>query len=131
MHLGMSLQLTAELFACIRYTRIVPQILSSRVASCDLVDKQLLAKAYHFIYNSCNKLGNDSGKCFKVRLFRRPGNSLNLEWEAYGKVVLTRVHRYDSRPKVSGCFDVVPLDKYIIKSAPLEDKMHSFVFVVQ
>ena len=131
MHLGISLQLTDELFACVRYTRIVPQILSSRVANsyCTLVDKQLLAKAYQFIYNSCDKLGNDSGKCFKVHRFRRPGNSLNLKWEAYGKVVITRAHQYDRCPKVSGCFDAVPYDEYIIKSAPLGDEMHSFVFL--
>jgi len=54
---------------------------------------------------------------------------MNLEWEGYGKVVLSRTHRYDLHPVVSGCFDAVPLDKYIIKSAPLKDEMHSFKLV--
>ena len=129
MHLGISLQLTAQLFACVRYTRIVPQILSSRVASCDLVDKRLLIKAYQFIYNSCDILGHDSGKCFNVRHYREPIISLGIQWEAYGKVVLSRAHRYDTHPGVSGCFDAVPLDKYIIKSVPLQEQMHSFKFL--
>ena len=95
------------------------------VASCDLVDKQLLSNAFQFIYTSCNKLGDDHGKCFKVYC-RKPNRSMNLDWEGYGNVVLTRAHRYDTHPTVSGCFDAVPLDKYIIKSVPLTDEMHSF-----
>ena len=52
--LGRSLLLTRQIFRCIRYSLIIPQILSSRVvARCDLVSKQLLGDAYHYIYNSC------------------------------------------------------------------------------
>ena len=125
-HLGKSLRLTSELFKCVRYTRIVPQILSSKIATCDLVDKALLNEAYQFIYTSCNKFGDDSGKCFKVRLCRKPFRCTDLKWVGYENVVLTRRHRYDAHPCVSGRFDAVPFDKYIIKSAPLEDEIHSF-----
>lgn len=100
--------------------------MSSKAANCDLVDKELLSEAYQFIYSSCNKFGNDDGKCFKVTSWRKPLHSINLKWEGYGNVVLTRAHRYDAHPHVSGRFDVVPLDKYIIKSAPLQDEMSSF-----
>ena len=63
--LGRSLQLTQQIFRCIRYSLIIPQILSSRVvARCDLVSKQLLGDAYLYIYNSCKPLGEyDSKEC--------------------------------------------------------------------
>ena len=128
-HLGKSLELTSQLFACVRYTRIVPQILSSTVATCDLVDKELLSKAFQFIYTSCNKFGNDNGQCFKVKNWRRPVHSISLNWEGFGNVVLARTNRYDPHPRVSGCFDGVALDKYIIKSMPLQDEFHSFTLL--
>ena len=128
-HLGKSLELTSQLFACVRYTRIVPQILSSSVATCDLVDKELLSKAFQFVYTSCEKFGDDNGKCFKVKNWRKPIHSLSLKWESFGNVVLTRSNRYDPHPRVGGCFDGVPLDKYIIKSVPLQDKFHSFTLL--
>ena len=127
--LEIPLQQTSQLFACVRYTRIVPQILSSRVARCDLVDKQLLNKAFQFVYSSCHTLGDDNGKCFKVRHYRKPIESLGIHWEGYSNVMLSRTHPCDSKPGVSGCFDKVPLDKYIIKSTPLDEKMHSFKFL--
>jgi len=125
-NLGKSLQLTTQILACVRYTRFVPQILSSRVASCDLVDKNLLNIAFQFIYTSCDEIGDDHGKCFKVPFSRRPNRSMNLDWESYGNVVLSRAHRCNPHPGVMGCFDTVPLDKYIIKSAPLTDEIHCF-----
>ena len=128
-HLGRSLELTSDLFACVRYTRIIPQVLSSSVTTCDLVDKELLSKAYQFVYTSCNKLGDDKGKCFEVKLWRKPIHSINLNWEGFGNVVLTRTDKYDPHPRISGRFDAVPLDKYIIKSAPLGDEFHSFTLL--
>ena len=43
--------------------------------------------------------------------------------------MLTRSNKYDPHPHVSGRFDAVPLDKYIIKSAPLRDEFHSFTLL--
>ena len=55
--LKMSLHLTPQLFQCIRYSLIIPQLLSSKVATCDLSDKQLLSEAYLYLYNSSSPLG--------------------------------------------------------------------------
>ena len=118
----------SDISAIVSYTRIVSQLLLSNVTTCDLVDKQLLNEAYQFIYNSCN-IVQDNGKCFNVRLYRKPINSLGLEWEAYKKVALLRAHRYDTHPTVRGCFEVIPLDKYIVKSGPPAEEIHSFKIV--
>ena len=61
-NLGKALQLTTQLFRCIRYSLIFPQVLLTEVASCQLVDKQTLTKALSFIYTSCDPLE----KCYDI-----------------------------------------------------------------
>ena len=54
--LGNSLQLTAQLFRCIRYSLIFPHLLLTEVVSCELVDKQLITEALSQVYTSCDPL---------------------------------------------------------------------------
>ena len=125
-HLGRSLQLIPQLFACVRYTRIIPQILTSRVASCNLVDKQLLSNAYHFIYNSCEIYRDNDQKTFRVSIFRRPMVSVTLDWEGFDNVSLARDYPSATSVGVSGSFSAVPFDKHIVKSAPLKNEIYYF-----
>ena len=51
--LGRSLRLTSKLFQCVRYSLIIPQILTYRVMPrTNLVDKQQLIDAYYYMYTS-------------------------------------------------------------------------------
>ena len=80
-----SLKLSCKLFQCIRYSLIIPQILTSKVIPrCDLVNKQLIFDAYHYIYNSCSPLGEYNGKeCSQEPIgptLRKPKCSLKIEW---------------------------------------------------
>jgi len=127
--LGKSLQLTLQIFACIRYTQIIPQILTSRIASCNLVDKRILSNAFQFIYSSCNDIYNDSDqKHFSVSIFRKPISSGMLKWHGFDGVSLSRDYPSAVDVGVSGSFDAVPFDKYIVKSAPLKDEIYWFKF---
>ena len=121
---GKSLKLTSQLFACVRYTRIIPQILTSRIASCNLVDKQLLSEAYHFIFSSSEEISQDvHHKNFVVSPFRKPMNCVVVNWEGFDSVSLAREGLSIG---VSGHFHSVPDDKYILKSAPLENDIDYF-----
>jgi len=130
--LGKSLHLTSQLFRCIRYPLIAPQILSSRVVSCSHVDKQLLSSAYRYIYTSCKPLGvyavndgdeNDYKELVKQSL-RKPIHSLKIEWFGYDGVSTS----YDvaNKCKVSFVSRKVPLTKYIMKSSPLNCGIYTF-----
>ena len=129
-HLGKSLHLTSHLFECVRYTRIIPQVLTSRVASCNLVDKQLLSNAYHFIYSSSDRIDSDcQQKSFSISVFRRPMGIVRFGWQGYDTVKLVRDHPLDCNVGVSGSLEAVPLNQYILKSAPLtKDEIYWFQF---
>ena len=128
--LGKSLQSTSRLFECVRYTRIIPQILTSRVASCNLVDKQLLSDAYHFIYCIPDGIRFDhSYKSFSVSIFRKPMGVMTYKWEGFDTVTLVRDHPSTVNVKVNGELEAVPPNQYIVKSAPLyEDDIYWFRF---
>jgi len=130
--LGESLQLASQLFQCIRYSLIVPQILSSKVVSCSQVDKQLLSKAYRYIYTSCNPLGvyggdddsNDDDKELVEQALKKPVHSLKIEWFGYDNVSTT--YNQADKCKVSFNTKKVPLSKYIMKSSPLKNGVYAF-----
>ena len=129
--LGKSLQLTSRLFECVRYTRIIPQILTSKVASCNLVDRQLLSDAYHFIYSMPGEINDDrSYKSFSVSIFRKPmGNKVSFNWEGFNTVTLVRDYPSAVRVDVNGKLEAVPPNQYIVKSAPLnKDDIYWFRF---
>ena len=83
--LGNALQLTSQLFRCIRYSLIFPQVLLTEVASCEAVDKQLITKALSLIYTGCNPFENcndvdDNDDDYKQAIDSRiPYHSLQLE----------------------------------------------------
>ena len=97
--LNVSLQLTRQLFCHIKYSLIIPQILSSRVATrSDLVSNQLLGDAYHYIYNSCKPLGEYDSNYKECTLeptgpsLRKPRCSLKIEWVPCMKNNITVQH---------------------------------------
>ncbi|XP_065910892.1 kelch-like protein 38 [Dysidea avara] len=126
--LGTSLQLVSQLFQCIRYSLIVPQILSSKVVSCSQVDKQLLSIAYRYIYTSCKPLGvyagDDDDEELVEHTSKKPVHSLKIEWFGYDGVSTT----YNQADKCKVTFNTkkVPLSKYIMKSSPLKDGIYTF-----
>ena len=55
-NLGNSLQLATELFQCIRYSLIFPQILLTEVATCGAADKKLMTETLNLVHADCNAL---------------------------------------------------------------------------
>jgi len=126
--LGKSLQLTSQLFQCVRYSLIIPQILSSRVvARCSLVSKQLLSDAFHYIYSSCSPLGEyNSNECSQEPIspsVRKPRCSLKIQW-------LTNNVRLnnDNLDEYNVNFNSksVKVDSYIMKSSLLRNGIYTF-----
>ena len=127
--LGKSLQLTSGLFECVRYTHIIPQILTSKVANCILVDKQLLNDAYHCIYSNPVGLYFDhSHKSFSFSIFREPMCNVTLNWEGFDTVTLVPDCPHAVHVDVSGKLEAVPTNQYIVKSAPLNKHINWFRF---
>ena len=125
--LSKSLHLTSHLFECVRYTRIIPQVLTSRVVNCNLVDKRLLSNAYHFMY-SCSD-GIDRNSQQKASIFRRPMGIVKFGWQGSDTVKLVHDHLFYFHIGVSGNFEAILLNQYIVKSAPLtEDEIYWFQF---
>ena len=125
--LGRSLRLTQQIFRYVRYSLIIPQILSSSVmARCDLVSKQLLSDAYHYIYNSCKPLGEyDSKECSQepVSPTRKPKNSLKMEWVPNQNQVTIK---HDQLDECDISFRPVPVNDYVIKSLQLKNGIYTF-----
>ena len=90
-----SIQLTTQLFQCIRYPLIFPHILLTEVSACELVDKQLVTKALSMIYTSCNPLEKCDDCASDNPYFdsRKSCHSLeNMNWTA-AKYNTTTVYR--------------------------------------
>ena len=124
--LDKSLQLTSKLFKCVRYSLIIPQMLTSRVMPrTDLVDRQQLIDAYYYIYNSCKPLGEyDSNECTQEQIgpsLRKPKCSMNIEW--VGSTSAMQQHKLDEY-SISNCY----CNQYtsIIKSPPLRNGTYVF-----
>ena len=132
--LSVSLQLTQQLFCHIRYSLIIPQILSSRVATrSDLVSSQLLGDAYHYIYNSCKPLGEYDDNYKECTLeptgpsLRKPRCSLKIEWVPYMKNNITVKHDKLDECNVSYyAGNVSSAISYVIKSSPLKNGIYTF-----
>ena len=128
--LGRTLQLTHQLFCFVRYSLIIPQILSSRVvARCDLVNNQLIADAYHYIYNSCKPLGEyDPNECTREPVspsLRKPRCSLKLEWVSCQNGITINYGQLDKH-SVSFSGSLVPVNNYITKSLSLRNGTYTF-----
>ena len=127
--LGTSLQMTQQLFHCIRYSLIIPQVLSSRVAvRSDFVSSQLLGDAYHYIYNSSKPLGEyDCKECTlepPSPSLRKPRCSLNIEWIPYKSGGVTTQHKLDEcNVNYTGA---LPINSCIVKSVPLKSGIYTF-----
>ena len=125
--LGRTLKLTHQLFCYVRYSLIIPQILSSRVvARCDLVNNQLIGDAYHYIYNSCKPLGEyDSSECSLEPAspsLRKPRCSLEIKWLPYSSNITMQYDKSDNW-MVSFYGHAVP---FFIKSTPLKNGIYAF-----
>ena len=125
--LGRSLQLTQRLFQNVKYSLIIPQILTSKVLPrSDLVNKQLLIDAYYYIYNSCKPLGEyDSKECTLEPAgptVRKPRCSLEIQWSAYeGKMQRDKLDEY----RVSYNSNV-DFNTRIMTSSPLRNGIYTF-----
>ena len=120
--LGISLQHTPKLFKCVRYPLIIPQLLSSIVAPCDLVNTKDLSKSYRYLYGSCSPIGEDdeSMQLPFAKSLRKPHWSLMPEWHAEQGVHLSYEAEEMGIVKVS----FVPrnlLNYSVVKSAPLKN----------
>ena len=127
--LGRSMQLTSKLFRCVRYSLIIPQMLISKVAGCDIVDKQLISDAMRYIYTSTRPLGEYSSdepcKPTPVQLSRKPDIGSKIEWVASTGISI----EYNSVNVgyVTGTCGALSNDKYVVaKSKPLSDGVYSF-----
>ena len=124
-----SLKLTAQIFRCIRYSLIIPQILTSTVARCDFVDKRLISEAIDYIYNSNHQLGtyNDDDPCkpTAVQFSRKPELISKIEWVACGGVSIT--YKHVNQGYVSGNCNALSNNEYVmVKSKPLSNGIYSF-----
>ena len=125
--LGMSLQLTTQLFQCVRYFLILPQLLSSKVIANSLADRQLVAKAFDYLYNSPSPLGSygDGSHQLPPEQFSELSScSIRTQWISNTNVSLKPVllDRYD----VSFYPCNVAVNSFAVKSMPLSSGMHSF-----
>ena len=129
--LGRSLQLTQKLFQNIRYSLIIPQILTSKVLPrSDLVNKQLLIDAYYYIYNSCKPLGEyDSKECTLEPTgltFRKPRCSLEMQWSAHqGTMQRDKLDDY----RVSFHSQSVGANQKVMISSPLRNGVYTFSII--
>jgi len=83
-------QLAFQLFKYVRYSLIIPQVLSSVVAKCPLVDTKLLSKAFEYMYSSCSPIGeadNSIGESFS-HCSRKPSYPARVEWHAQENVTI-------------------------------------------
>ena len=124
--LGKSLRLTYKLFQCVRYSLIIPQILTSRVMPrTDLVDRQQLIDAYYYIYNSCKPLGEyNSNECTQEPIgpsLRKPKCLMNIEW-----VDCTGTMQHDKLDEYRVSNGYCNQYSYIIKSPPLRNGTYVF-----
>ena len=128
--LNVSLQLTQQLFCHIRYSLIIPQILSSRVATrSDLVSSQLLGDAYHYIYNSCKPLGEYGDKECTLEpsgpSLRKPRRSQKVEWIPHQHNIMVQHNKLDEC-EVSFDTSVLPINDTAMKSLPLQNGIYTF-----
>ena len=128
--LSRTLRLSRQLFCYVRYSLIIPQILSSTVAArCDLVNNQLIGDAYHYIYNSCKPLGEyDSNECSLEPAspsLRKPRCSLEMKWSPYSNNITMN---YDNLGNCTVSFrcDLIGFKQHVIKSTPLNNGIYTF-----
>ena len=129
--LGRSLRLTKQLFQYIRYSLIIPQILSSRIVKrCDLVNNQIIGDAYHYIYNSCKPLGEyDSTECSLEPAspsLRNPRCSLEIKWLPYNGSNIKVQYDISDNCMVTFYYHSTPFKDYVIKSTPLKNGIYTF-----
>ena len=127
--LGKSLRLTSKLFQCVRYSLIIPQLLSSKVARCDFVDKQLISDAIRYLHTSAHPLGeyssDDPCKPTPVQLSRKPEIGSKIEWIASNGISIE--YNHVNVGNVSGTCGALSNSEYIVaKSKPLSDGIYSF-----
>ena len=128
--LGTSLQMTQQFFRYIRYSLIIPQVLSSKVvARSDLVNTQQLGDAYHYIYSSCRPLGEyDSKECTLEPpgpSLRKPRCSLKIEWISKGNNITMQHDKLDEF-NVQFLAHSLSVNNHIIKSLPLKNGIYIF-----
>ena len=133
--IGTSLQMMQQLFRCIRYSLIIPQVLSSRVAvRSDLVSSQLLGDAYHYIYNSSKPLGEyDCKECTlepSSPSLRKPRCSLKIEWipDKSGYITMQHDKLDECNINYTGALSV---NSRIVKSLPLKNGIAIHIFCPQ
>ena len=129
--LSRTLKLARQLFCYVRYSLIIPQILSSRVvARCDLVNNQLIGDAYHYIYNSCKPLGeyhhNECNLEPASPSLRKPKCSLKLEWVSYQNGITMKHGQLDECTISFNGGSVPAVNNYITKSLSLRNGIHTF-----
>ena len=125
-----SLKLVPEIFQCIRYTLIIPQILSSKVARCDLVDECLLAQAFCYFYSSCLPLGRYNALTDGLLIdqgSRKKIHSSRADWFGNDGVSVT-FHRMKECTVSFTAKKLPPSSKYVLKSCPLENGIYSFQY---
>ena len=127
--LGRSMQLTSKLFRCVRYSLIIPQLLISKVAGCDVVDKQLISDAMRYIYTSTCPLGEYSSdepcKPTPVQLSRKPDVGSKIEWVASSGISIE--YKHVNVGYVTGTCGVLSKNEHVVaKSKPLSAGVYSF-----
>ena len=122
-----SLQLVDEFFQLVTYPLIIPQLLSSEVARCDLVNKTTLTKAFEYLYGSCRALGEcDCGMpVYLNKECHRQPKSMILQWNGQkGTKIL-----YSAVDKCNVKFEYQNLESVtVMKSMPLTNGIYSFYF---
>ena len=98
------------------------------MASCDLVDTQLLAKAYQYLYSSFLPLGQYNAKYdgqLIDQCLRKVVHSSKVDW--FGNEGVSVAFDKMNKCKVSFTAKKLPSsNKYILKSCPLENGIYSF-----
>ena len=129
--IGRSLQKIQQLFHYVKYSMIIPQVLSSKVvARSDLVDNQLIRDAYHYIYNSCRPLGEySSEECIlepPSPTLRKPRCSLKIEWVPYKDGDISMQHDKLDECNVSFGSNFLQINNHIVKSLLLKNGIYTF-----
>jgi len=108
---------------------IIPQLLSSKVATSNLTDKHLLSEAYRYLYNSSSPLGEYGESDWQPppeQSSRKPLLSTKSQWVSNTGCGVSFSCNVADNYNVSFNPCSIAAHNFIIKSMPLRNGIHSF-----
>jgi len=124
--LKISLNLVPQLFQSVEYALIIPQLLSSEVAKCDLVDKPTLSNAFEYLFGSSKPIGQfDQNLSDGFQYYYRRPCFMTPHWNGKQGVEISHL----AAGKCTVHFEYQNLGSLsVVQSLPLGNGIYSFSF---